>query len=161
MRFVAINADPAEVIAGLYGIGPHLAERIVGFRQQYGFLRGPEDLARVAGISQHLALTLSPHIDWNPPISRVQSKRRKWGSAAFHSLFGMATLFAWTPFSSYVRSLYREPRVYIYAAIYQHKSHNVDPQLTEIMGAVFFGALYHLWLISMAGFFSCSAWKWW
>lgn len=67
MRPVRINTDEAAEIARLYGIGPELAKRIVDNRRALGPFTDPTDLARVPGVSLHLAETLDPHIVWEPP----------------------------------------------------------------------------------------------
>jgi competence ComEA-like helix-hairpin-helix protein len=65
---LAINTASAGELDGLYGIGPALAARIVAFREQNGPFRGPDDLARVEGVSGELAYVLAPHIDWSHPV---------------------------------------------------------------------------------------------
>jgi competence ComEA-like helix-hairpin-helix protein len=64
---VKINIDNAESIATLYGIGHRLAERIVNYRNSNDYFRCPDDLTKVDGIGMDLAITLSPHIDWEIP----------------------------------------------------------------------------------------------
>jgi competence ComEA-like helix-hairpin-helix protein len=68
---IKINFDRTEEIAELYGIGSVLAERIVHWRESNGYFSGPEDLTRVDGIAESLAITLSPHIDWQTPENRI------------------------------------------------------------------------------------------
>lgn len=64
---VKINIDDANKIAQLYGVGEELANKIVKYRKSNGYFKNPEDLAKIKGISQRLAETLSPHIDWSTP----------------------------------------------------------------------------------------------
>ena len=76
-----INADtPEQIAAGLHGIGPELASRIVANREEVGLFKGPQELARVNGISMDKALLLSRKIDWTTP-QHGQPKRRLWGAA--------------------------------------------------------------------------------
>jgi hypothetical protein len=152
IHLVSINTDPAEVIAGLYGIGPELAERVVQYRQHVGYFRGPFDLARVPGISQHLAVTLSPHINWSAPVFQVQINRRRWPLAALLACVGLATLVWLMPFSLRDDIIWGPLRITV-TAIWQHRSHNVDSYLNEIVAGRYFSAFFDLWMISMAGFF--------
>ena len=45
-----INTADAAALERLKGIGPHLAQQIIAFREQKGPYRRPEDLLRVKGI---------------------------------------------------------------------------------------------------------------
>ncbi|MCL4872371.1 MAG: helix-hairpin-helix domain-containing protein [Anaerolineae bacterium] len=64
---VKINSCSISELTALYKIGPELAERITNYRDSTGYFTGPEDLSKVEGISMRLAMTLSPHIDWQIP----------------------------------------------------------------------------------------------
>src|SRR5687767_5606202 len=75
---VRINIDPVEDIEQLYGIGRKLAERVVSYRQTQHYFQTPEDLAKVDGLSLQLAVTISPHIDWQLPIEQVSSQEHNW-----------------------------------------------------------------------------------
>jgi competence ComEA-like helix-hairpin-helix protein len=57
---VKINSDSAKEIAGLYGIGSDLAERVVAYREANGYLHTREELSKVEGVSKSLAVTLAP-----------------------------------------------------------------------------------------------------
>jgi competence ComEA-like helix-hairpin-helix protein len=46
---ININTAPAEVLQGLDGVGPALAERIVDYRQEQPF-QSPADITQVKGI---------------------------------------------------------------------------------------------------------------
>jgi hypothetical protein len=78
LSLVRINLDGEEAIANLYGIGSLLAKRVVEYREANGYFYKPADLAHVKGISLDLAITLSPHIDWQIPEGLEQSKPREW-----------------------------------------------------------------------------------
>lgn len=47
-----INQAPYEALLELPGVGPVLAERIVGYRSKYGGFSQIEDLRKIRGISQ-------------------------------------------------------------------------------------------------------------
>ena len=80
---VKINAAPLGEIATLYDIGRYRAERIIEYRDNHGPFHGPEDLAKVDGITINLALTLAPHIDWDIPVEPTPLKRRDWVEASY------------------------------------------------------------------------------
>jgi competence protein ComEA len=44
------NADAEVLAAGLAGVGPAIAERIVAYREEFGPFRSAEDLLEVRGI---------------------------------------------------------------------------------------------------------------
>ena len=51
MAPVAVNLADAETLAaGLAGVGPSKAERIISFREQHGPFLSPEELTQVKGI---------------------------------------------------------------------------------------------------------------
>lgn len=85
-RSVKINTDPAGEVGRLHGIGPTLAAAIVRCRDEHGYFHGPEDLARVRGVSLNLAEVLAPHIDWQTPTAPEQPKQRSWPGAALAML---------------------------------------------------------------------------
>lgn len=78
LPLIKINVETQEQIVKLYGIGPKLAERIVRYREEEGFFRQPEDLAKVSGLSLELAVSLSPLIDWEIPSPPEQPISRTW-----------------------------------------------------------------------------------
>ncbi len=87
---VNINTSTAKEIATLYDIDTILAERIVRYRQEYGYFRSPEDLTQVEGIELRHAVTLAPHIDWSIPEPPEAPKQREWGSAAIYLVVALA-----------------------------------------------------------------------
>jgi len=89
--FIPINTATAEEIAELHDVGPVLAERIVSFREAHGPFKGPEDLGQVDGITQELAIVLSPYIDWLVPVAPALPKKRLWHIAMLY-LLGAAVL---------------------------------------------------------------------
>jgi len=90
---IPINTATAEEIAALYDVGPTLAERIVSFREVHGPFTGPHDLSQVEGISRKLAITLSPHIDWEVPVTPKQLIKGVWKVAILAViLFGLVPL---------------------------------------------------------------------
>jgi hypothetical protein len=92
---VKINLATIEEISRLHGIGRQLARRVVKHRGARGYFQGPEDLAAVDGISLELALTLSPHIDWQVPASPEPPLQRNWFALAmgFMTLLAMVWVF--------------------------------------------------------------------
>lgn len=91
MRIVKINEDDASQIAELFGVSEIVAKRVIEFRELYGFFETPSDLAQVQGISQSLALTLSPHIDWSLPRRQYTATKINWFAVAF----GVVALVTW------------------------------------------------------------------
>lgn len=61
---VNINKCTRKELTALRGVGSTLANRIITFREKNGPYYGPEDLAKVEGISLKLATGLAPKIDW-------------------------------------------------------------------------------------------------
>jgi hypothetical protein len=92
---IHINTAPTEVIAKLYDVGPTLAERIVKHRENIGYFKGPEDLARVEGMNLSLAITLTPHINWTPPTRGSHEKKRDL-------LFGIVVLALTVPMAAFL-----------------------------------------------------------
>ena len=88
---VKINTDPPEELAKLYHVGPTLAQAIVAKREEHGYFKGPEDLARVEGITPSHASTLAPHIDWRAPAEPEPPKKPEWAGALL-ALIMMAPL---------------------------------------------------------------------
>jgi competence ComEA-like helix-hairpin-helix protein len=79
---VRINTATAdELNESLSGIEPEQVRRMVAYRDEYGYLRGPEDLSRVEGIDRDTATALAPRIDWSVPPEREGLYRREWGWA--------------------------------------------------------------------------------
>jgi competence ComEA-like helix-hairpin-helix protein len=79
---VRINTATADKLNGsLSGIGPEQAQLIVAYREERGYLRGPEDLGRVEGIDRDTAAALAPHIDWSVPPEQERIQQREWGWA--------------------------------------------------------------------------------
>ena len=73
---IKINVASASEIAELFGIGVKLAQRIVLHREKNGYIHGPEELAKIKGISINLAITLSSEINWEIPNQHKQTKER-------------------------------------------------------------------------------------
>jgi len=63
---VDVNAAGAAELDALPGVGPVLAERIVGHRQRHGRYRRLEDLLAVRGIGPRLLERLAPHVVFGP-----------------------------------------------------------------------------------------------
>ncbi|HDQ44908.1 MAG TPA: helix-hairpin-helix domain-containing protein [bacterium] len=59
---LSINHAGADELAGLPGIGPVLAHRIVNFRTENGPFRNPEDLLKVQGIGSKKLEHIRTHI---------------------------------------------------------------------------------------------------
>jgi competence ComEA-like helix-hairpin-helix protein len=79
---VRINTAAAdELKESLSGIEPEQARLIVAYREEHGYLRGPEDLGRVKGIDRETAAALAPYIDWSIPPGREGMQQREWGWA--------------------------------------------------------------------------------
>ena len=79
---VRINTATADELNGcLSGIEPEQARRIVAYREEHGYLRGPEDLDRVEGIDRETVAALAPHLDWSVPPEREGLHQREWGWA--------------------------------------------------------------------------------
>ncbi len=88
---VRINTATAEELSDrLSGIEPEQARLIVAYREEHGYLRGPEDLGRVEGIDRDTAAALAPYIDWSVPPEREGMHQREWGWA----LVALLTLLA-------------------------------------------------------------------
>jgi competence ComEA-like helix-hairpin-helix protein len=88
---VRINTAAAdELNESLSGIEPEQARLIVAYREEHGYLRGPEELGRIEGIDRETAEALAPYIDWSAPLDWEPSQRREWGWA----LATAATLLA-------------------------------------------------------------------
>jgi competence ComEA-like helix-hairpin-helix protein len=79
VRINTVTAD--ELNETLSGIEPEQARLIVAYREEHGYLRGPEDLGRVEGIDRETAAALAPHIDWSVPPGRKGTQQREWGWA--------------------------------------------------------------------------------
>lgn len=75
---IKINIDPPNKIADLHGVGIVLANRICNYRENNGFFRSPDDLARVDGINLEFAIMLGTQIDWQLPMSAEPIKNRSW-----------------------------------------------------------------------------------
>jgi competence ComEA-like helix-hairpin-helix protein len=79
---VRINTAGAdELNESLSGIEPEEARLIVAYREEHGYLRGPEDLGRVEDIDRETAAALAPYIDWSVPPERESTQQREWGWA--------------------------------------------------------------------------------
>jgi competence ComEA-like helix-hairpin-helix protein len=80
---VRINTATAdELNESLSGIEPEQVRLIVAYREEHGYLRGPEDLGRVEGIDRDTAAALAPRIDWSvPPEREGGMHQREWGWA--------------------------------------------------------------------------------
>ena len=79
---VRINTAAAdELNESLPGIEPERARLIVAYREEHGYLRGPEDLGRVEGIDRGTVAALAPYIDWSVPPEQQGVQRREWGWA--------------------------------------------------------------------------------
>jgi competence ComEA-like helix-hairpin-helix protein len=79
---VRINTAAAdELNESLSGIELEQARHIVAYREEHGYLRGPDDLGRVKGIDREAAAALAPYIDWSVPPERKGTQQREWGWA--------------------------------------------------------------------------------
>jgi competence ComEA-like helix-hairpin-helix protein len=79
---VRINTATAdELNESLSGIEPEQARLIVAYREERGYLRGPEDLGRVEGLDRETVAALAPYVDWSVPPEREGMQRREWGWA--------------------------------------------------------------------------------
>jgi competence ComEA-like helix-hairpin-helix protein len=79
---VRINtAGSDELNESLPGIEPEQARLIVAYREEHGYLRGPEDLGRIEGIDRETVAALAPYIDWSVPPDRAEIHQREWGWA--------------------------------------------------------------------------------
>ena len=79
---VRINTATAdELNEALSGIDPEQAQFIVAYREEHGYLRGPEDLGRVEGMDRETAAALARYVDWSVPPEREGTQRREWGWA--------------------------------------------------------------------------------
>jgi competence ComEA-like helix-hairpin-helix protein len=88
---VRINSAATDELSGsLPGIEPERARLIVAYREEHGYLHGPQDLGRVEGIDRGTVAALAPYIDWSVPPEQEGVQRRGWGWA----LAAAATLLA-------------------------------------------------------------------
>jgi competence ComEA-like helix-hairpin-helix protein len=91
---VRINTAAAdELKESLSGIGPEQARLIVAYREEHGYLRGPEDLGRVEGIDRETVAALAPYVDWSVPPEREATKQREWGWALVAAVTLLAFLW--------------------------------------------------------------------
>jgi competence ComEA-like helix-hairpin-helix protein len=91
---VRINtATTDELKESLSGIGPEQAGLIVAYREEHGYLRGPEDLGRVEGIDRETVAALAPYVDWSVPPEREATKQREWGWALVAAVTFLAFLW--------------------------------------------------------------------
>jgi competence ComEA-like helix-hairpin-helix protein len=91
---VRINTATAdELNESLSGIEPEQARLIVAYREEHGYLRGPEELGRVEGIDRETAAALAPHIDWSVPPGRKGTQQREWGWALAAAVTFLAFLW--------------------------------------------------------------------
>jgi competence ComEA-like helix-hairpin-helix protein len=95
---VRINTAAAEELSdSLSGIEPEQARLIVAYREEHGYLRGPEDLGRVEGIDRETAAALAPYVDWSvPPERKGGMHQREWGWALAAVLTLLAFLWQLT-----------------------------------------------------------------
>ena len=88
---VRINTAAAdELNESLSGIESEQARLIVAYREEHGYLLGPEDLGRVEGIDRETVAALAPYVDWSVPPEREGMHQREWGWA----LVALLTLLA-------------------------------------------------------------------
>jgi competence ComEA-like helix-hairpin-helix protein len=117
---VRINTAAAdELNESLSGIEPEQARLIVAYREEHGYLRGPEDLGRVEGIDRDTASALAPYIDWSVPPEREGMHQREWGWALAAAVTLLAFLWqlAFVSLPALVRAiLSSEPLGIWYAA---------------------------------------------
>ena len=77
---VRINTAAAdELNESLPGIEPERARLIVAYREEHGYLRGPEDLGRIEGIDYETIAALVPYVDWSVPPDQERMQQREWG----------------------------------------------------------------------------------
>jgi len=70
---VNINTATAQELDGLPGIGEHMAQRIIEYRQKNGPFKRLEDLMGVRGIGEKNFLKLKPLITITPPAKGDRS----------------------------------------------------------------------------------------
>ena len=91
---VRINTAAAdELNESLPGIEPERARLIVAYREEHGYVRGPEDLGRVEGIDRGTVAALAPYIDWSVPPEQQGVQRREWGRALAAAVTFLAFLW--------------------------------------------------------------------
>ena len=79
LRINTATAD--ELNEYLSGIEPEQGRLIVAYREEHGYLHGPEDLGRVEGIDRETVAALAPYVDWSVPPEREAAQQREWGWA--------------------------------------------------------------------------------
>jgi competence ComEA-like helix-hairpin-helix protein len=105
---VRINTAAAdELNESLPGIEPERARLIVAYREEHGYLRGPEDLGRVEGIDRGTVAALAPYIDWSVPPEQqgVQRREWRWALAAAVTLLAFLWQLAFGSLPALVRAI--------------------------------------------------------
>lgn len=100
---VEINSDTVKQLRAHPYISAEAARNIVRYRDGYAgknkrrYFRGPEDLARVAGISRRNAEQLASHINWRVPPHRrriINFRPFKWGRKLKRAVLAMMSVLA-------------------------------------------------------------------
>ena len=71
---ILVNVADAEILTALPGVGETLGQRIVDYRQAYGFFSGPEDLENVEGLGPDKVKQMEKYVDFRMP-SEASSTR--------------------------------------------------------------------------------------
>jgi competence ComEA-like helix-hairpin-helix protein len=103
LRINTATAD--ELNEYLSGIEPEQGRLIVAYREEHGYLHGPEDLGRVEGIDRETVAALAPYVDWSVPPEREATQQREWGWALAAVLTLLA--FVWQLASGSLPALVR------------------------------------------------------
>ena len=63
---VPINTGSAAALESVPGVGPALAQRIVGYRRNHGDFATPDELVRISGIGPVTRDRIAPFLSWQP-----------------------------------------------------------------------------------------------
>lgn len=103
---VKINTGNKNEIMRLPQIGSKLADRIIEHRGKIGYFKSANDLAQVKGIGNELAHLLSPYIDWQLSIYKIDydpPKKRAWVSAILNFMVALSAI--WLSYRIFVNEL--------------------------------------------------------
>jgi len=71
---ILVNVADAEILTALPGVGEALSQRIVDYRQEYGFFSGPEDLENVEGLGPDKVKQMEVYMDFRMPSETSSTK---------------------------------------------------------------------------------------